>query len=140
MFDPDAVFKVFLCPWFIIVGACVGSFLNVLVYRLPRRKSLIHPPSHCPRCNHLIRWHDNLPVVGWFQLRGKCRDCRLPISVRYPCIEGLCGILFGSVFILIDQLWSPPFDILIALTLLISVLGTVVLAVCLMAYDKRNGR
>ena len=139
MFDPDSVFMVFSCLWFIIFGACIGSFLNVCVYRLPLRKSLVQPPSHCPRCGHLIRWYDNIPVLGWLKLRGKCRDCRLPISIRYPCIEGFCGTLFGGVFILLNQLWSLPFYLLIALTLFVSIAGIVILAACLIAYDHRNG-
>jgi len=139
MFDPDPLIKTFLCLWFIIFGACVGSFLNVFVYRLPQRKSLSYPPSHCPRCQHLIRWHDNLPVVGWIKLRGRCRDCRLPISVRYPCVEGFGGVLFGGVFVVLDQFFSLSFYPLIVLTLFVSLLGISILAACLIAYDKRKG-
>ncbi|MGL4595478.1 MAG: prepilin peptidase [Thermoguttaceae bacterium] len=83
--------------WLIIFGACLGSFLNVVVYRLPRGKSLVSPPSHCPHCTHPIRWFDNIPVFGWLQLGGKCRDCAAPISVQYPVIEGICGGIFGLV-------------------------------------------
>ena len=140
MLERDPVFVAIVCLWCIVVGACVGSFLNVLVYRLPRRKSLVHPPSHCPACGHLIRWYDNVPVFGWLKLRGKCRDCKLPISVRYPCVEGFCGILFGGVFILIDQLWDIPLELLGILTLFVSILGTAILAVGLIMYDKRNRR
>ncbi len=90
-------FQWILVFWFFLVGGAIGSFLNVVVYRLPRGESLTHPPSHCPRCGHAIRWHDNLPVLGWLLLKGKCRDCRLPISVRYPIVEGATALLFGSV-------------------------------------------
>jgi len=135
--EHDPVFIAFLSLWVITVGACVGSFLNVVVYRLPLRKSLVHPPSHCPVCGHSIRWHDNVPVFGWLTLRGKCRDCRSPISVRYPCVEGFCGLFFGGVFILLDQLFPLSWEALLGLTLLLSLLGTAVLAGCLMAYDKR---
>ena len=141
MSETDPVFITVLCLWFILFGACVGSFLNVLVYRLPRRKNLIHPPSHCPHCGHLIRWYDNVPVVGWIKLRGKCRDCRLPISFRYPCVEGFCGLFFGGVFILIDQLLNVFLNQLIGLTLLVSLGGMTILAACLIAYDRwREGR
>ena len=136
-YDPVVIVLWFF--WFTVLGACVGSFLNVLVYRLPLRKSLVHPPSHCPRCGHLIRWYDNVPVIGWIKLRGKCRDCRLPISVRYPCIEGFCGILFGSAFVLLEQLLDCPFWLLIILTLFLSFLGMTFLAVCLIIYDSRKG-
>ena len=132
----DPVSFLFWFLWFILFGACVGSFLNVLVYRLPLRKSLVHPPSHCPHCGHLIRWYDNVPIIGWFKLRGKCRDCQLPISVRYPCVEGFCGALFGSVFVLLEQ-FGFPFWHWIGLTLVVSFLATSVLAGCLMMYDRR---
>ena len=127
-----------LCLGVIIFGACVGSFLNVFVYRVPRRESLVYPPSHCPRCGHPIRWFDNVPVFGWLKLRGKCRDCQLPISIRYPCVEGFSGILFGSVFVLIDHLWTLSFFSLIALTLFWSLLVSSILAGCLIVYDKER--
>jgi len=136
MLENDPAFIMFWCLWFIVVGGCVGSFLNVLVYRLPRRKSLVHPPSHCPHCKNMIRWYDNIPVFGWIKLRGKCRNCRLPISVRYPCVEGICAILFCAVFVLLGQLDDISFWYRIALTLFCSVLGTCILALCLIVYDK----
>ena len=68
------------------LGACIGSFLNVVVWRLPNRLSLTHPGSFCPKCGHPIRFRDNVPVLAWLLLRGKCRDCRAPISPRYPLI------------------------------------------------------
>jgi leader peptidase (prepilin peptidase)/N-methyltransferase len=134
----DPVVIVLWSLWFAVLGACVGSFLNVLVYRLPLRKSLVHPPSHCPRCGHAIRWYDNIPVLGWIRLRGKCRDCKMPISVRYPCVEGFCGILFVGVFILIAQLSKLPFWLVVVLTLLLSLSGIFFLAFCLILYDKRK--
>lgn len=80
--------------WLAIVGACIGSFLNVVIYRLPAGKSIVAPPSSCPRCSHRIRWFHNLPVVGWLMLRGRCYDCKAPISVRYPLVELLIGVAF----------------------------------------------
>lgn len=80
-------------------GACVGSFLNVVVYRLPLGKSIVSPPSACPKCNHALAWYDNIPVLGWLWLKGKCRYCKNPISVQYPLIEALTGLLFGGLFI-----------------------------------------
>jgi len=80
--------------WSFATGAAIGSFLNVVVYRVPEGLSLIHPPSRCPFCEHPIRWYDNLPVLGWILLRGRCRDCRRPIAMRYPIVEALVGAIF----------------------------------------------
>jgi leader peptidase (prepilin peptidase)/N-methyltransferase len=88
-----------------VVGAVFGSMLNVCIYRLPREehlwralKFMVHPPSHCPRCREPIRFYDNIPIVGWLKLRGRCRNCRGKISVRYPLIEALTGLLFVVLF------------------------------------------
>ena len=84
--------------FFFALGACVGSFLNVVVWRLPRRESLITPPSHCPKCGHKLAWYDNIPVLGWIWLKGKCRYCRVPISPRYPLIELANALFYLAVF------------------------------------------
>ena len=81
--------------WFFMLGAVIGSFLNVVIYRVPRRMSLAWPPSHCPHCQHRIRWYDNVPIVSWLLLRGRCRDCKAPISPRYPLVEALTGLAFA---------------------------------------------
>jgi leader peptidase (prepilin peptidase)/N-methyltransferase len=78
----------------LVLGGIFGSFLNVVVYRLPAGMSLVTPGSHCPACKHPIRWFDNVPVLGWIVLRGHCRDCREPISIRYPLVEALSAGLF----------------------------------------------
>ncbi len=80
--------------WLGFIGACIGSFLNVVAYRLPRGISVIWKPSHCPKCNHPIRFRDNVPVFGWLWLRGKCRDCGAPISPRYAIVEAVMGLVF----------------------------------------------
>lgn len=80
--------------WFAIVGGAVGSFLNVLAYRMPAGLSINWPGSHCPQCKHAIRWYDNVPVLAWLWLRGRCRDCRQPIPVRYPLVEAVTSGLF----------------------------------------------
>jgi leader peptidase (prepilin peptidase)/N-methyltransferase len=77
-----------------LFGLLIGSFLNVCVYRLPRDLSVVHPRSFCPVCEKPIAWFDNLPVLTWLLLRGKCRYCRTPIPVRYPAVELLTGLLF----------------------------------------------
>jgi leader peptidase (prepilin peptidase)/N-methyltransferase len=80
-----------------VLGLIIGSFLNVVVWRLPRSESLSHPGSACPKCGHAIRWFDNIPVVSWLLLRGRCRDCGAPISPRYPLVELATGIFFSAV-------------------------------------------
>jgi leader peptidase (prepilin peptidase) / N-methyltransferase len=79
---------------FAIAGLAIGSFLNVVIHRLPRRLSLVWPGSACPACGRRIRWYDNLPVVGWLLLRGRCRDCAAPIAVRYPIVEIVTMIVY----------------------------------------------
>ncbi len=75
------------------VGAVVGSFLNVVIARVPAGESVVHPRSRCPRCKQPIAWFDNLPIVSWLALRARCRHCKLPISIRYPIVEALMGVL-----------------------------------------------
>lgn len=79
----------------VVLGLAIGSFLNVVVWRVPRGESVVSPPSACPRCGNAIRPRDNVPVVGWLLLRGRCRDCGNPISVRYPLVEAGNALLFG---------------------------------------------
>ena len=79
-----------------VIGACVGSFLNVVIYRLPNKESLIRPGSHCPSCGNNIRFFHNIPIIGYFLLTGKCADCREPISARYPLVEFLTALLFTA--------------------------------------------
>jgi leader peptidase (prepilin peptidase) / N-methyltransferase len=80
-----------------VLGATVGSFLNVVAYRLPRRESLVRPGSRCPGCGTAIRPHDNLPVLGWLLLRGRCRSCGMGISARYPLVEAITAALAVGV-------------------------------------------
>lgn len=77
-----------------VVGACVGSFLNVCVHRWPEDRSVVSPPSACPACGTRIRWYDNVPVLGWLWLRGKCRACGNRISVQYPLVELFTALLW----------------------------------------------
>jgi uncharacterized protein YqeY len=77
-------------------GACAGSFLNVLVWRLPTGQSVVVPPSRCPLCGHRLAWHENIPVLGWIRLRGRCSACRARISPQYPLIEFFVGVLFAE--------------------------------------------
>ena len=81
--------------WMTVVGGVIGSFLNVVVYRMPAGISISRPPSRCPKCETPIRAYDNIPVLGWLVLRGKCRNCKLSISARYPLVEATVAVLFG---------------------------------------------
>jgi leader peptidase (prepilin peptidase)/N-methyltransferase len=88
-----------------IAGLAIGSFLNVCIHRIPRGESINHPPSRCPGCGQGLRWFDNVPVLGYLWLRGRCRSCRAPISLRYPIVELMTMALFLVHYAVFD--WSP---------------------------------
>jgi len=81
------------------LGACIASFLNVVIWRVPRNESIVSPPSHCPKCNARIKWYQNLPILSWLALRGKCANCKASISPRYILIETLGAVLFLAAFL-----------------------------------------
>ena len=94
------------------LGACIGSFLNVCIHRLPQRRSIVRPRSACPICAAPIAWYDNLPIVSWIALAARCRHCRAPIPWIYPAVEAATALLFLLVFLLrgpapafLDQAW-----------------------------------
>ena len=82
-----------------IFGAVVGSFLNVCIFRMPKAESVVSPPSHCPRCDYRIRWYDNIPLFSYLLLRGKCRGCSTHISLQYPLVELINGLLTLVLFL-----------------------------------------
>lgn len=84
--------------WVFCLGASIGSFLNVVIYRLPAEMSLLWPPSRCPKCSHQLGKTENIPVIGWLLLLGRCRWCKTPISPRYPLVEAATGVLFLLVW------------------------------------------
>ena len=86
------------------LGACVASFLNVCIWRLPREESVVRPGSHCPKCNAPIKWYQNIPIVSWCCLRGRCANCHKPISIRYTVVELLGGVLFLMAYLQ----WAMP--------------------------------
>lgn len=87
------------------MGACIASFLNVCIWRLPRGESVVSPPSHCPNCNARIRWYQNIPILSWCCLRGRCANCHKPISIRYTVVE----LLGAALFLLAYLQWGMPF-------------------------------
>jgi leader peptidase (prepilin peptidase)/N-methyltransferase len=88
------------------LGAVIGSFLNVCIYRLPAGESIVYPASRCPVCRTPIRWYQNIPILSFLALRGRCASCRTPISVRYPLVEALNGILFVLVLLRFGLHWA----------------------------------
>jgi len=103
------------------LGLIIGSFLNVVIWRVPRGVSVVRPASACPTCGSAIRRRDNVPVLSWLLLRGRCRDCREPISFRYPAVEALTGVLFALVVIRFamgerTQPWAVPAYLYLAAT------------------------
>jgi leader peptidase (prepilin peptidase)/N-methyltransferase len=105
------LFVIALC---FVVGLLIGSFLNVVIWRVPRGESVVSPPSHCPGCDRPIRPRDNVPVVSWLLLRGRCRDCHEPISARYPAVELLTGLLFALMAWRTGPAWDLPAFIYLA--------------------------
>ncbi|MGN7611330.1 prepilin peptidase [Magnetococcales bacterium HHB-1] len=98
----------------ILFGATIGSFLNVCIYRIPREENIAFPASHCPACNTPILWKDNIPILGWLMLRGKCRACQEKISIQYPMIEAIAALMTAITIVNLG-----PTPTAIAITLLL---------------------
>ena len=94
-----------------LVGLAIGSFLNVVIYRVPIGKSVVSPPSACPSCGTEIAPWDNIPVLSWLILRGRCRRCKARISVRYPLVEATTGLLFLLIAVRFGASWSLPAEL-----------------------------
>src|SRR5690606_33183917 len=110
------------------LGAVVGSFLNVVIHRLPRGESIVRPGSRCPACGRPVRPWDNVPVLGWLWLRGRCRDCGVRIPVRYPLVEAATALLFA----LIALRFGPSLSALLWMAF-----GAALLAAAAIDYDHR---
>lgn len=142
--------------WFAFIGACVGSFLNVVVYRVPNSLSLMRPGSHCPNCKHPIRFWHNIPVLGWIILRGRCKDCRQKIPVRYPAVELFTGLMWGIFFYvtvtatvaraIAANAVAPVMDVaqfgrvMVLMAFMLSLAGSILIATSLIFYDKWTAR
>ena len=98
-----------------VLGAVIGSFLNVVAYRLPRHESLVKPASHCPGCGTSVKPYDNIPVLSWLLLRGRCRSCSQPISPRYPIVEALTGALCVGAVVAHDSAAGIALSLLLVL-------------------------
>jgi len=144
------LYDILLQVWWFVLGAVLGSFLNVVIYRLPRKESLIWPGSHCPKCGHLIRWYDNIPVLSWLFLRGRCRDCSAPISPRYPVVEALAALTVGLIAFAVSggrwravlaggsQAWYVPFfSSAVLQVLMYSTFFLSLMAAAAMAWDRQ---
>jgi len=101
-----------------ILGAIIGSFLNVVIHRLPREESVVFPNSRCPSCGAAIAFYDNLPVVSYVALLGRCRSCKAHISARYPVVEALTGLLWVAVILHDGLTWALPFDLIFVTAIL----------------------
>ncbi|MEQ9461640.1 MAG: prepilin peptidase [Phycisphaeraceae bacterium] len=123
------------------LGLCIGSFLNVVILRMPEGLSVVHPPSRCPRCGTGLRAIDNIPVLSWLMLRGQCRGCSQPISIQYPLVELAFGLLTLGLGWWQINTWAPNLPILDALRLLGPLLITqLVLLACLFAATLIDAR
>lgn len=101
-----------------LYGLVIGSFLNVVIWRVPRKESIVSPSSHCPECNSPIAVRDNIPVFSWVVLRGRCRNCGARISTRYPLIELLTAALWAAVGVRFSNSWALPNYLLLAAALI----------------------
>ncbi len=103
-----------------IMGSLFGSFLNVCIYRIPRKESVAFPPSHCPKCDHKIRWYENIPIISYFMLlRGRCSSCGEKISIRYPIVEAITGIAWSICYLKFEySLWTGVMVVVVTLLIL----------------------
>ncbi len=116
-------YNILVLIFIFLFGISIGSFLNVIIYRVPEGLSVINPPSHCPKCKKALKWYHNIPIFGWILLRGKCAYCKAKIAIEYPFIELLNGVIWISLFLKIGLVWYFPFvalsfSMLLALTMI----------------------
>jgi leader peptidase (prepilin peptidase)/N-methyltransferase len=107
----------------VLIGLVIGSFLNVVIARVPERRSLVHPRSSCPGCGTMIAWYDNIPILSFLALRGRCRACAMPIPWRYPLVEAVTGALFLAAY----AAFGPTLDAAVAAVLLAALVAITVI-------------
>ena len=113
-----------LLAFVFLTGAAVGSFLNVCISRWPLNLSVVKPRSRCPRCERSITWYENVPIVSWLALRGKCRGCRLPISIQYPAVELGIALLWVAAFAAFSSDWFLALRVAVFTTVLVGIAVT----------------
>jgi leader peptidase (prepilin peptidase)/N-methyltransferase len=123
LFGPEMV--LFWAVSAFAIGACIGSFLNVCIWRIPRGESIVFPESHCPKCNHGLAWYENIPFFSWIVLRGRCRSCHEPISVRYLLVELLTAVMFAAAWLKIVKWHQPVWTFLPYAVMIMLVITTV---------------
>lgn len=123
-----------------VFGLLIGSFLNVVIWRVPRGESLNFPASHCPHCNHAIRPWDNIPVISWIVLRGKCRDCGARVTPRYLLVELGTGIFFAVVALWVFASPEAPASIGVVLVTLVAYLYLAAISIALAFIDLETHR
>lgn len=111
--------KIIIAVFVTIFGLCIGSFLNVIIYRCPRKLSIVKPGSFCPKCKEPIKFYDNIPIISYIILGGKCRHCKEKISFRYPLVEGLTGLSYLASFLMFGLDLYTIFACLIATILIV---------------------
>ncbi len=120
-----------------LFGLCVGSFLNVCAWRIPRGESIVFPPSQCPKCHRPIKWYENIPILSYLALGRRCRGCREPISPRYFLIELATGLLFAAVYLKISSL-NLPFRISVARLAVSLVVVSLSIAISVTDWEHRR--
>ncbi len=110
-----------------ILGSCIGSFLNVCIWRIPLGQSISDAPSHCPKCGMLIRWYDNIPLYGYLRLRGRCRNCREKISPRYLLMEIVTGAIFALLLAKVGWTGEPPAKVMLYFPMAMLIITTVMI-------------
>lgn len=106
MFDPQSFPEFGILTFLFLLGSLLGSFANVVIYRLPKDESVVTPRSHCQSCKKMIPWYDNIPIASWILRRGRCRFCGAKFSIRYPFVEFLTGFLFATMFMFDGWSWN----------------------------------
>ncbi len=100
---------IFITLGVFIFGTLIGSFLNVVIYRIPKEESIVFPASHCQSCQTPLKWYHNIPIFSWLYLGGKCAFCKEPISKQYPSVEFITGLIFVVLFLKLGLVWYLPF-------------------------------